>query len=248
MKRELDSIPVHASNELPGVRRSSQTSVSRVESSDTRVALGLLNRHWPGVLAAVALLILVLGATQLYRRSNGSAPSPPSLLTLDRVRIDQLTSTGDAERPALAPDGKYMAYVRRQNGQYSLHVRQTTTAATIEIVAAEPDVVLYGATVSPDSGFVDYIRRAEGQSFELWRVPFLGGVSKRVLDRVNSPIGWSPDGQRFSFIRADATRGTDGSCYCQRHERTGPRGAPTARAVRLADDRRPAEHCAQLVA
>ncbi len=83
-------------------------------------------------------------------------------------------------------------------------MRQTATAATAEIVKAEPEVSLWGATVSRDSGFVDYVRRRQGQLFELWRVPFLGGASRRLLDRVNSPIGWSPDGRRFAFVRAEA--------------------------------------------
>ena len=54
---------------------------------------------------------------------------------------------------------------------------------------------MWGATVSADGGFVDYVRRATGGPLELWRVRFLGGISRRVLDNVHSPIGWSPDGR-----------------------------------------------------
>ena len=38
----------------------------------------------------------------------------------------------------------------------------------------------------------------------LWRVPFLGGVPKRILDGVWSPVGWSPDGRQMAFIRLTA--------------------------------------------
>ena len=55
------------------------------------------------------------------------------------MQVAQLTTTGDAERPAIARDGNYLAYVRQQKGQYSLHVRQTATATTVEIVKAEPE-------------------------------------------------------------------------------------------------------------
>ena len=38
----------------------------------------------------------------------------------------------------------------------------------------------------------------------LWRVPFLGGVPKKILDGVWSPVGWSPDGRQMAFIRLTA--------------------------------------------
>jgi Tol biopolymer transport system component len=129
-------------------------------------------------------------------------------LSVADVQVSRLTSTGDAVRPALAPDGQYFAFIRRRNGEDSLHVRQVATPTTAEIVKAEPEVTLWGATVSPDSGFVDYVRRVGGQPFELWRVPFLGGTSRRLVERIHSPINWSRDGRRFAFVRADTARGT----------------------------------------
>jgi Tol biopolymer transport system component len=53
---------------------------------------------------------------------------------------------------------------------------------------------------------VDFVRGKTG-AMTLWRVPFLGGSPKRLVDNVNSPIGWSPNGQHFAFVRA----GFDGS-------------------------------------
>jgi hypothetical protein len=166
-------------------------------------------RRW----AAVAgVLVLVGGLTAVLvtlRFGTGNSIAAPSISIVD-LQIARLTSTGDAVRPALAPDGNYLAFIRRQNGRDGVYVRQMATATTAEIVAPEPDVTLWGTTVSPDGGFVDYVRRSGGQPFELWRVPFLGGTPRRVLDGVNSPIGWSPDGRRFAFIRADFARGTTG--------------------------------------
>ena len=68
----------------------------------------------------------------------------PSLISIANVQVSRLTSTGDAVKPAIAPDGNYLAYIRRQKGQDSLHVRQTATAATAEIVKAEPEVTPLG--------------------------------------------------------------------------------------------------------
>ena len=41
---------------------------------------------------------------------------------------------------------------------------------------------------------------------QLRRIPFLGGTSRRLVDGVHSPIGWSPDGKRFAFLRLNDPR------------------------------------------
>jgi serine/threonine protein kinase/Tol biopolymer transport system component len=177
------------------------------QTTDQRSIVVPTRRPWLRWLAVACLAAVLLGGAMLFQRQRTEDGAQTSLLTLERARIDQLTSTGDAEQPAIAPDGRYFAYVRQVDGQFSLHVRQTTTAATIEIVPAAAGVRIFGTTVSPDSGFVDYVRRVGSQTFELWRVPFLGGVPKRVIEGVHSPIGWSPDGRQMAFVRADANRG-----------------------------------------
>jgi len=66
-------------------------------------------------------------------------------------------------------------------------------------------VTLFGATFTPDTTFVDYVRQAAGEPAEVWRVPFLGGSSKRLIADVASPISWSPDGRRIAFLRSQIT-------------------------------------------
>ncbi len=202
LRRELDSHPSQSTTLVTGGRQGSESASAHV-SSDTRA--GQSTRRFSFGLIAAALVVAAVAAIAVYVRPWASTtPAMPSPISIANVQVSRLTTTGDAVRAAIAPDGNYFAYVRRQKGLHSLHVRQTATAATAEIVKAETEVTLWGATVSPDSGFVDYVRRRQGQTFELWRVPFLGGASTRLLDRVNSPIGWSPDGRRFAFVRAEA--------------------------------------------
>jgi eukaryotic-like serine/threonine-protein kinase len=205
LRRDYESSPLHPSgattrDSAEQTRSANATATSirdRVPSTRSRFA----------VIVAIGALLMGALLTVLYLRSFGGDSGARPISVVD-VQVSRLTSTGDAVRPALAPDGRYFAFIRRRNGQDSLHVRQVATPTTAEIVRPEPDVTLWGATVSPDSGFVDYVRRVGGQPFELWRVPFLGGASRRVVERVSSPIGWSPDGRRFAFIRADTSRGT----------------------------------------
>jgi eukaryotic-like serine/threonine-protein kinase len=207
LKRELESRPsVAPLSSRHGIAPA--LALARARTGST--ALDGIKRHRPRwlLLGALGLASILAGGLFFLRSGKGEPTASPSVLSFESIDIAKLTSTGDAGRPAIAPEGNYLAYIRQTGGEYSLHVRHMATASTVEIVKAEPDVVLHGATVSPDGGFVDFVRRAQTQTFELWRVPFLGGDSRRVIDGVFSPIGWSPDGQRFAFIRVNVSRGT----------------------------------------
>src|SRR5262249_37065102 len=122
------------------------------------------------------------------------------------LKITQLTMTGNARQPAISPDGKYVAYVQRDGNDTSLWIRQTTTASNVQIVRPDKGVLLCCPTVTPDGSFVDYVKYVlPGQRVlpELWRVPFLGGTPKKLIDGVYSPVGWSPDDKRMAFVRVE---------------------------------------------
>jgi Tol biopolymer transport system component len=155
-------------------------------------------------LALTVALGLALGLVALVVASRGWRAQSAQRASLDRLQIRQLTSSGNALWPAVSPDGKYVAYIQRDGNDYSLWIRQTTTASNIQILPPQPGVVLLGATVTFDAAFVDFVRaQTAGGSSELWRVPFLGGTPKRLIDNVDSLVEWSPDGQRITFLRSN---------------------------------------------
>ena len=98
-----------------------------------------------------------------------------------------------------------MAYVQRDGADESLWIRQTGAASNVQIVAARPGVRIAGVTVTPDGTFVDYLtlESLPNVVLTLWRVPFLGGTPRRLIDDVHSPVAWSPDGKQMSFTRGD---------------------------------------------
>ena len=68
----------------------------------------------------------------------------------------------------------------------------------MQIVEPAPNAWSGGVTVTPDGNFVDFVRFQVGDTGPvLWRVPFLGGQPRRLIDRVWSPVGWSPDGRHL---------------------------------------------------
>ncbi len=177
----------------------SQTALS-MDASPRRSPLRWL------VASVAVLLVAVIGVALYYGRAPVTAPASSTASQRD-FEISQLTTSGNAITPAISPDGKYVAYVQTGVGGLSLWIRQVATANPIQVVPADPGSALFAPTVTPDGSFVDFIRVQlkpnSAAVFEVWRVPFLGGAPRRLVENVWSPIGWSPDGKQMAFVRVN---------------------------------------------
>jgi Tol biopolymer transport system component len=174
-------------------------------------------RRGPAIAIAAILTTAAVAVTGTYwftSRPAQPVASRPAAAVQD-LAITQVTTSGTATRPAISPDGKYVAYVQRTEvagpggGVVSadgVWIRQIATLSNVQIVAPEPGVAILGLTVPPDGNYVDYIRGPGRPA--LWRVSFIGGAPKKLLDAVQTPIGWSPDGQQMAFVRNDLGRGS----------------------------------------
>jgi serine/threonine protein kinase len=218
VKRELDShhgqTPAHVSDAgtvsavTPALTNTSAAvphAQPKVESSDAQVVAALVKRHRGGLalaIGAVALALLAGGYYVLQRGDAQSAPeAAPGLASFQNVEITQLTTSGNAAVPAIAPDSKFVAYLQRDESGTSLWIRQTATASPQRIVPSQLGVELHGVTVTPDSNFVDFRRTDSKDPGSLWRVPFLGGSPRKLIDDIAGLPGWSPDGRRMAFVR-----------------------------------------------
>jgi serine/threonine protein kinase len=148
-------------------------------------------------LTILGALVVVALAVAIYVTTRTASGAPSALQDLD---IKQLTSDGNAQRPAISPDGRYVAYIKVDHDGYSLWVRQTAVSAYVRIVSPEAGQPIHGATFTPDSESIDFLRTVSGV-VTLWRAGVLGGQPKKLIDHVVSPIGWSADGQRMAFLQ-----------------------------------------------
>lgn len=151
------------------------------------------------IVAAMGLLVLLASLTAwLYgKRQLGAAPFQ------DRQTL-LLTNSGLAQRQALSPDGKYLAYAVQEGARQSLWVQQTATNSAVQILAPAP--VRYGSlTFSPDGNYVYFTH--PGQQISLFRVPTLGGQAVKLMDDAGSPPAFSPDGKQMAFVRRDSDKG-----------------------------------------
>jgi eukaryotic-like serine/threonine-protein kinase len=198
----------------PSTHSRAPTAPHVAPSSDSQLLSALIKRH-RRLVAVFAVSIVVAFASVLYvavQRNRTEQEGGGN--RLDALQVVQLTTSGNAERPAISPDGRYVAYVQRGTGpgEDSLWIRQTATPSNVQIVMPEAGVRLLGATVTPDGSFVDFVRYvlAQGPSAtSLLRVPFLGGVPRRIIDHVTGPVDWSPDHRQVVFLRTEVEKGRD---------------------------------------
>jgi eukaryotic-like serine/threonine-protein kinase len=195
--------------DLKRLRRDSDSGRLRKAGSgrDTAAKNSSRNMLWLGL--AVLMLVLV-GSGLIYWRGffrRGLAPEG-----FANLAISSLTSSGDVALARISPDGRYLAYVSRKNGQNSLWVRQIAVASAVQIVPPGPDI-LVDVTFTPDGNFLDYTQmRPPGSEGRVYQVPFLGGTGRRLLGGARtdgafpmSSVTFSPDGRQIAYGAFDLT-------------------------------------------
>ena len=146
-----------------------------------------------------ATVVLVLLAFVIPRKP----PIPPSPV----MTMAPLTYAGRSVCAAISPDGNFVAHVEEKDGKQELLYTGRATAST-SILALAADVKYLGVTFSRDGHYL-YVTRTDrsdtstlyGDSGTLYQVALPGGTSRKIVSGVNSPITFSPNGDRFSFVR-----------------------------------------------
>ena len=180
LKQDLDS----------GVTTIAATAPARARRAPAPARIALI------ALSAIALIAIAFTASK-WRADRGA----PALTNLEVSQMARLTSSGNAFLAALSPDGRYVAHVKNEGTQPALWLRQTATQSDVQIVP--PAQARYdGVTFAPDGNYVYYvIYDLTGGVGTLFKLPALGGAPQRVVEDVDSPVTFSPDGQRFVFTR-----------------------------------------------
>jgi DNA-binding winged helix-turn-helix (wHTH) protein len=155
------------------------------------------------VIAGVALLVVIAGLIGLRRYLNSRARQ-----TVHTMNVKRFTASGNVLNAAVSPDGKYIATVVDENGLQSLWMREVA-ANTSAVKLVPPALVEYwGLTFSNDSNFIYYVTWVRNQSnAELFELPALGGTPRKIPVQLDSPISFSPSGDRFAYVLSLSSKG-----------------------------------------
>ena len=176
-------------------------SLRAVGSSSTEDGVDpRLSRWWRSIAIAATVPIVLLAAFALMRRSRGPATESISRAPLS---IRRITATGTVISAAISRDGKWVAYVDSEQGRQSLTLRQLATGQDLQLVAPAP-VGYWGHAFSPDGASIYYSVKEHGNPVgTLYSIPILGGSPRKILSGIDSPVSFSPDGKKMTYVRAE---------------------------------------------
>jgi serine/threonine protein kinase len=178
----------------------SRSAVPHPSSSSAVITAARQHKLSTGLTAGILLLLLAAASYGIYAYLNRARPLP-----FQNFSVTKVTEGGQSVFAALSPDGKYILHLVRRNGLASLWLRNVPTNSNTQV---DPPADLYygGLRFSPDSNYF-YFRRTEAGNNSLkflYRAPLLGGAPEKLIRDIDSNITFSPDAQKFAFVRYDS--------------------------------------------
>ncbi len=157
-----------------------------------------------GLSSVLALLVLLPFLPRLFKPSTNSAravqqvdePVPAGIMKPQKA----LTNDGTSVLSAISRDGKLVAHAEEQDGKQRLMLTSPETFETSVVVPPE-EVQYVGVTFSPDNSYLYFTRTEKGSSGILYRLALRGAPPVKLKERVDSPVSFSPQGDRFAFVR-----------------------------------------------
>jgi Tol biopolymer transport system component/predicted Ser/Thr protein kinase len=155
------------------------------------------------VLAGAVVVLLAVMGFGIYKYATRSRG-----FNQENMQIARLTDNGKAERLAISPDGRYVAWVVRDGEKQGLWVRQVATGSDAQVLAPE-EVTFEGVTFSPDGNYL-YFVRSEKVNFNftyLYQMASLGGAATQIVKDVDTAVSFSPDGKQITYVRGTPEKG-----------------------------------------
>jgi Tol biopolymer transport system component/DNA-binding winged helix-turn-helix (wHTH) protein len=152
---------------------------------------------------AGVLLLAAVGLAIYQFVLRGGQQEETKIAPIEQIRFQRLTDSGDVVFPTISPNGELLAYVRHEEQEESVWVRQIATGSSVQTLP--PSRRGYRSLAfSPDG--IHLFFREEADPGAIYQTSVFGGVSKKVADNVWSDFSVSPDGRHFAFIRRDTRR------------------------------------------
>jgi serine/threonine protein kinase/Tol biopolymer transport system component len=208
LKRDTDSgrVGSGSSDSWPGAESRPASATELIAASPATAlpgatstpSIALQRSRW-GTILTVAVILILGGAVATglhYRYGHQHEESSFAQMTITPV-----TSTGEIHSAVVSPDGKWLGYVSDEKGGHGIFVRQLATGSTALVLAGSEGEVT-AMTFSPDGNYLYYNKQVAGTGLsKLYQIPSIGGTPHQIINDVDSPVSFSPDGKRFVFVR-----------------------------------------------
>jgi Tol biopolymer transport system component len=153
------------------------------------------------VAASLVAVIALTAALKLWPRGEQVRGAESDAARVPSMKLRMLVDTGNVVDAIISPDGNYVVYAVGDSGSQALWVLQVASGSRLQLAPTAP-VRYFGLTFTPDSNFVYSLLFEKGKNYGvLYQTPVLGGVARRIMEDVDSPVAFSPDGGQFAFVR-----------------------------------------------
>ncbi|HWF89764.1 MAG TPA: protein kinase, partial [Pyrinomonadaceae bacterium] len=189
--------PVEPTEAFAGSRPTTERSAISNISESISVEI---KRHKIGAALVLVAVLMIIGAGGfgVYKWFSRAEP----VAHFWDVRLTRLTNSGNVIDATISPDGKYIVYALSDRSSQSLYIRQVSTANDKLIVPPAP-VGVFGMTFSPDGTELYYALKQNLDAGTLYRIPVLGGTPVKVLEKIDAPVSFAPDGKQFVLVRGN---------------------------------------------
>ncbi|MEP6820638.1 MAG: protein kinase [bacterium] len=159
---------------------------------------------------ATAMLLLLFLAPKMAPRVSRffhlTNENQQSTSSLQVMKITPLTNSGNSVCAAISPDGKLFAHAEEKDGMQQLLVTGIVTHGTSIVVPAAP-VHYRSVTFSRDGNYLYFTRIEKNDAGILYQLALPGSAPRKIKEGVDSPITFSPSGDRFSWVRFNRAGG-----------------------------------------
>jgi serine/threonine protein kinase len=176
------------------------TPESHVSSGRVLIANAKQHKARAGVIAILVAAVLGTAAFGVYSFWNRRVSGP---MPFQNMSMEKITNTGRSVLTTISSDGKYVVNVYDDgHGQASMWMRHIATGSFAQILPPI-DARYTGLTFSPDGSYLYFVRIEPPRPSigVLYQIPVLGGTPRQLIEDVDSPVTFSPDGQQFAFVR-----------------------------------------------
>ncbi len=129
--------------------------------------------------------------------------------TTEKLELKSITDSGTASSPAISPDGKFIAYIDRNDRARPIHLMDVQAGRTLTVPLTgkvAPGMLAF----SPDGRDIYFRQRGLWRNARnIYRISYFGGEPELVAEDTWGQFSISPDGNRLAFFREDTATNVD---------------------------------------
>jgi len=166
------------------------------------------------LIAALFIVVMLTAAGWRFNRhfSDAKAEHAQKLaqmsLSTAGLKYEQITTYGNVVSATISPDAKQVVYVQENSGQQSVWLVQLATNVNVQLIPPG-DSAYNKVSFSHDGNYVYFVRHAENQPSDLYRIPTLKGPAVRLVQNVESYYSLSSDDRKVVFRRRNQSNRED---------------------------------------